>query len=81
MSEEQRQQQPQHIIESNSVNEGLQTALTAADSAGHRLPTRRARVGALLGQVYGLKKGGVSPYKVLLPWTKQLVSFRIPGIS
>lgn len=78
MSEGQRQQQQHHSIESNSQNQALETNLTAADPAGHRLPTRRARVGALLGQVYKRPKGGVSPYKVLFKWTKQLVSFCIP---
>jgi hypothetical protein len=80
MSEGQRQQQRHHCIESNSENKTSQTT-NPEHSTGHRLSNRRARAGALLVHVYEEPKGGISPYKVLFQWTKQLVSFRIPSLS
>ena len=74
MSEGQSQEQQHRSIESDFEKQTLQTS-HSADSEGHRLPTRRARVGALLVEVYERPKGGVSPQKVLLQWTKQLVRF------
>lgn len=71
MSEEKRQQQS-NSNESNLQQQASQTP-KPEESAGHRLSTKRARAGALLAQVYGRPKGGISPYKVLFKWTKKLV--------
>jgi hypothetical protein len=80
-----KSQQQQHLsIELDFENQELQTP-NAADSAGYRLPTRRARIGQhrvgdLLVQVYE-QPGGISPEKVLLKLTKELVSFLIQLLS
>lgn len=84
MSEGKRQQQ-QHLNIELDFENGAHHAPLAADSAGHRLPTRRARVGQhrvgnLLVQVYE-RPGGISPEKVLLKLTKELVSFLIQLLS
>jgi hypothetical protein len=84
MSEGKSQQQQHLSIELDFENKVLQTPHTA-DSAGHRLPTRKARIGQqrvgdLLVQVYE-RLEGISPEKVLLKLTKELVSFSIKLLS
>jgi hypothetical protein len=77
MSEGQRQQQQYNSIESSLQIQSSQTT-NQEESAGHRLSKRTARAGALVLQAYQGQKGGISPNKVLLHWTKELVSFCIP---
>ena len=80
MSEGKSQQQQHLSIKLDFEKQELQTPL-AADSAG----TKRARIGQhrvgnLLVQLYE-RPGEISPEKVLLKLTKELVSFRIQLLS
>lgn len=74
-----KQQEKHHSIESNLEN-SLSVVSNPDSTSG--FPNRRPRVGVLLLQVYeegsqGHKGTSVAPRKILLEWTKKLVSFPI----
>ena len=77
----QQQEKQHHNIESNC--ESLLSDGSNPDSTTSGVPNRRPRVGVLLLQAYeqgqqqGHKGTSVAPKKILLEWTKKLVSFHI----
>jgi hypothetical protein len=75
-----QQQEKHHSIES-SLENSLSVVSNPDSTSG--FPNRRPRAGVLLLEVYeqgqqGHKGTSVAPRKILLEWTKKLVSFLIP---
>jgi hypothetical protein len=74
MSEGKSQQQQHLSIELDFENEELETPHTADSAGAKRARIGQHRVGNLLVQVYE-RPGEISPEKVLLKLTRELVSF------